>query len=209
MYLKTRLLAATFACVMIAALATAEEERKLKLVLATNEGDAPFTFEVDGDEMAIGETREIDNPAGKKIELTRTEEGFEVTIDGKKLDLDHQHHHFGDAKGFSFSFNHGDDEAEHSKHFEKHVIMHRVDGHAGDKNKVKIVMKGDGIAAIERLESSGALDKLDAETRQKVLDALAGVEVESSVDGDDQDHKVIIIRTQKKDEEKSEDGGQV
>ncbi len=130
--------------------------------------------EIDGDDFEVGETRQSFTESGKEVLITRTEDGFQLEIDGKEIDVDmpHGEHHTmfnmssdEDRKVVIRKFhNEGD---EHGYHF----IHGEGDHHwveAGDDVDVVI----ERFSAADRLAESGVLDDLDAAKRQEILDAL-------------------------------------
>lgn len=45
------------------------------------------TVEFDLEELAVGESRHFTTDTGKPVDITRTEAGYELTVDGEKLDV--------------------------------------------------------------------------------------------------------------------------
>lgn len=179
------------------------EEYHIKLKL-DRDGDA---LDIEFDDLEIGETRQFFTEEGKEILVTRTEEGLEMTVDGKKIDVFHGLPGEGHRAIFV-----GNDDGE------KHVVRieHEIHGEDGEDANV-FVWSGDdgevttgeggfvfiqGESARERLLESGALDELDEETRQRILD-----ELEKAEGGDHPDAKRIkvIVHTEEEHEEDGEE----
>ena len=210
---------------LLAAVATADdvtlikkkhvnEGHEAKIVIASD-GETEV-FEVD-DELEVGESRQFFTESGKEIVITRTDEGFDVTIDGESVPTglsNFKFFHFGNEGGSSANSQihigdgskikvmhlGGDNEieidgdtemsfkvirmGEGGEHVEGGGAGHKAifittDDEHSDADHVWISADdvngytfGDHKTAIEHLQSSGALDKLDAETREKVLEAL-------------------------------------
>ena len=214
---------------LLAAVATADDVTVIKKhindshtakIVIAGDGDTEI-FEVDG-ELEVGESRQFFTESGKEIVITRTDEGFDMTIDGESLDTglsNFKFVHFGNEGGSEGGNGNnqihisngskikimqlgsdgeielrGDSDAEMNykvirlgggdgEHVEvgsgHNAIFISTDGEHSDADHVWISADdvngytfGDHKTAIEHLESSGALDKLDAETREKVLEAL-------------------------------------
>ncbi len=183
------ILAITFAALIVSTFSFADEdihiESKVKIKI-----DGAEMVAIDAEDLEIGETHESFTDSGKRVLLTRTEEGLDLEVDGKKIDIGmsgadghgHGSHSIfvsgdDDAKviintlsghsgvGHGYAFIHGDhdcedDDCDHGQH---HWVQH------GDED-VDIVIER--ISAAEHLEASGALDDLDDETRQRILDTL-------------------------------------
>ena len=209
---KTRtLLASLLACCLIliagAALAgddevVIKERHHIKLKL----DDAMDVIEID--DLEIGESRQFFTDEGKEIVVTRGEDGVDITVDGEEIDMPkkirvetlHEEIHGGD----------GD-----------HKVVVRS-GHSGGHNNVWVTSADEGKAIVEiknlgdghemhwissdgedieihrssasdHLKESGALDGLDEDERQAILDAL------EEFDSEYHHRKVIFI-------EKDEDG---
>lgn len=167
--MKLRSITVFFWGFLIAAAAVAgeEHETRIKIAVAADGGD-PEVFEwhsadsgVDLSELEIGESETITNENGKEVTFTRTEDGFDIAVDGKNIEVmkmygdstvDVEVHHEGDAE----------------------VFVHKMheDGKDGDvmirKTKnVKIIKAGDdaGVTII-----SG--DAIDEKTRERLKEVL-------------------------------------
>lgn len=191
-----------------------EEARRIKLLLAGNP-DAGLV-DIETSELGIGETRTFSSENGHPVLVTRTGDGLEIDVDGKKTVVElppasgegFEFHTFEDGKGADgkprqrvivkrmdgpgkgdgdgkFVFHGGHDGAHVAIHGEpgeggKEVRIIRLGGEGkgapGEAKKVHVVMKGDADLAHARakLISSGALEGLDAATRERILAALGG-----------------------------------
>ncbi len=78
-------IAITLACLtatlLLASPSPAEEERRVKLLLANNPDAGLISIETS--ELAVGETRSFTSENGHPVQLTRTESGYEIEVDGK------------------------------------------------------------------------------------------------------------------------------
>lgn len=172
------ILIALLAVTAVATFALAGEPEKfenhIKLVL--NVGDEPI--ELEAEDLAVGESREFQTDSGKPVVLTRAEEGLEVTVDGKKINL------FGHGPGHGF-FHAGDatkvfvahaGEGEEAGH---HFSWVEGEGHGDGPHVVKIRRHGGDTA--KRLLESGALDGLDESTRERILEELRKIDAEPRI----------------------------
>lgn len=242
------------------------EKHKAKIVIA---GDAEAeVFEVE--DLEVGESRQFFTDDGREVVILRSEDGFDITIDGESIggdatqvkvmhlstgdgtESDIEVIRLGDGVGdleiaSDFQIFVGDGEGEGDGKVrvirlggegegEGGVQMIRLgdgdgegegkvkiirlggDGDGEGEGKIKIIRRGDGEeahgehqmifvsagdedsdhvwvgagdaqaygftigdseAALEHLRNSGALDKLDADTRERVLEALEAAERES------------------------------
>ncbi|MEM7585634.1 MAG: hypothetical protein AAF560_19755 [Acidobacteriota bacterium] len=156
-------------------------ERQVKIKV----DDGAEMISLDASDLEVGETYESYTDSGKRVLLTRTEEGFDLEVDGKQIDLgfmggqsDHSSFTFhsdeaskviikhldGDADSESFAFLHGDCEGDDCAQGLRHWV-HKL----GDEDVDVIIQR---TSAAEHLEASGVLDELDEETRQRILDTL-------------------------------------
>jgi hypothetical protein len=89
---------AALAILMIAGSAIAQDEieRNIEVkVIVDDDGSGDMSaihwaskgMDFDMQDMAVGETRNIDSESGKAISVTRTEDGFSFDIDGKTIDM--------------------------------------------------------------------------------------------------------------------------
>lgn len=188
--LSFALLAALLVAVPFALLAgddaktDAKREVKIKIM---QDGDL---IDLDLDDLGVGETRDFKSDSGKDVVVTRTDEGFDVTVDGKKIEL------FKDLTG--------DEGGGHR------VIRIEKRTGEGDNVEVKehkvVVLSGDkagtihsdgesyafveGGGTLDEVLKSGALDKLDAKTREEVIEALK--KAFAAHDGAKKQIKVIV-----------------
>lgn len=145
--------------------------KRMEIKIAAD--DEPITIEAS--DMEVGETRQSFTESGKEVLVTRTEEGFQLEVDGKEIDVDLPHagdHGHGHHATFNMS---GDEEG-------KVIIRKFVDGdehgyhfvHAAAGEDVDLVIER--FSAADRLVESGVLDDLDEAKRQEILDALREME---------------------------------
>lgn len=84
---------------LLATAAIAGEEQRTKIEIEIDDdasGHQSFKFDSDDagfnlDDMAVGETRELTGEAGNTAQVTRTEDGFEMDVNGEKIDLSGMH----------------------------------------------------------------------------------------------------------------------
>jgi hypothetical protein len=194
-------------------------ERHVKLAFTGEDGGEPLVIEAD--DLEVGETRQFFTESGKEVVLTRTEEGYDLEVDGEKIDVDapgagHYAFETGDSKRvFVFQGDHGDAEGVTE---DEHVFIHQgeegfewVQAGGDGEEGFEWVQAGDGAAAdvhflhaghptaLEHLRAKGILDELDEATRQKIVDALTEIEPEGH-----QAKKMIMIKV---DEKVHEDSG--
>ncbi len=145
----------------------AEEPRHMEIKIAADDEVVSFN----ADDMEVGETRQSFTESGKEVVVTRTEDGFQLEVDGKEIDVDVPH-----GQGNHAMFNMTGDEA-------KKVIIHKFQGEGaehgyhyihGDGEDVDLVIER--FSAADRLAESGVLDDLDEAKRQEILDTLRGME---------------------------------
>ncbi len=173
-------------------------------------------LDVELDDLEIGDSQQFFTDSGKQVVATRTEEGYEIEIEGRDEPILVR---TGD-NAYAFSFDtdcDGDDCPKHiaiTKDIEisgdgegeaRRMIFMSTDGelHVGDADHLSWTesdegsnhlawIEADGDAAAERLLESGALDGLDEDKRQEILDAVragAGGDGETNVEV-----KVLKIR---------------
>ena len=165
--LAALLLTSTFA------FAADEPEGKRRIEIKITADEEPIA--IDASDMEVGETRQNFNESGKEVLVTRTEDGFQLEVDGKEIDVDLPHagdHGHDHHATFSVS---GDEDG-------KFIFRRFVDGdehgyryvHAADGEAVDLVIER--FSAADRLAESGVLDDLDEAKRQEILDALRQME---------------------------------
>lgn len=184
------ILALVFASLLTAAASFAAGEPEAHHHVKIKIDDGSELIDVDAENLEVGEARESYTDSGKKVLITRTEKGYELEVDGKKIDLGMSHGdgaessvfvhgdhtskvivRAGGDKDVDYAFVHGDGEhtwVEHGDHGEHTWIAH---GEGGDGVFVIKTRK-----ASEHLLESGVLDDLDEDTRQRILDTLKEVE---------------------------------
>ncbi len=147
-----------------AAIAGEKQETKIKIAVATEGGDTEvFKWNsvdsgVDLSDLEVGESKTITNEDGKEVTLTRTDDGFDIAVDGKSIEVMKMHGggevdvevlHEGDAK----------------------VFVHKMheDGEDGDVliRKTRIIKSGDD-ADVTIISS----DTIDEKTRERLREVL-------------------------------------
>lgn len=152
-----------------AAIAGEEQETRIKIAVATD-GDDPEVFEwhsadsgVDLSSLAVGESQTITNENGKEVTFTRTEDGYDIAVDGKNIEVMKMH---GGGEI--------DVDVEMLHEGDGHVFVHKIheDGEEGDvmikKTKnVRIIKSGDekGVTIISS-------DAIDEKTRERLKEVL-------------------------------------
>ncbi len=99
---------------LIGTAAMAGEEYRTKIAIEIDDdatGHQSFKFDsadagFNLNDLAVGETRALTGESGKTAQVTRTEDGFELLVDGRKIDL-------GDLNDFGGA--HDEHEIEHQK----------------------------------------------------------------------------------------------
>ncbi len=175
---------------------TAEAERHMEIKIVANDQ----LVSIDADGMEVGDTRQSFTEDGEEVLVTRTEDGFNLEIDGKDVSVDLAH---GEDHHANFNMTAGDD---------KKVIIRkfRIDGdgecdgdcegecggsgyhylHAGEGEDVDVVIER--FSASDRLLESGVLDDLDEEKRQEILDSLRQMEPHGEI------HKQVRVMIDKR-----------
>lgn len=148
------------------------------------------TVEFDLDELAVGESRSFTTDQGKPVTLTRVEAGYELEVDGKKLDviLD------GEAgEGLRIRTAGDGDEGREVVVLKKHL--------GGDSGEPTIIVTGDGDdgeggkkVVRKRIVTSGGDG--DHEVQVKVLDGddLEGIDLEALAGREHGDGHVIVVK---------------
>lgn len=173
------LLVATLVVVTFGFAGEAHEKKVIKLMLDSDSEP----FELDITELEVGESRQLFDEEGREVLVTRLEEGLEVKVDGETIEILHPGH-----------------VGIHGDHDGKRVIIKKIGEHGDDVDvdvevlgeahgeHSRVIVRGLGNAA-DRLIESGALDSLDAETRQQILDALDT----GGSEGEESAAEVVII----------------
>jgi hypothetical protein len=163
------------------------KEHKIALVLKID-GDAERLELDDLHDLEVGESRSYTTESGKAVEATRTERGFELDVDGKKITLPEAPEvgAGGDVMMFHKKIE-IEGEAGDAKTMVWHgatepgkVVVMRHDGapdgfafHHGEGADFHRLLGAEGW--IERLERSAKFQELDEATREKVREALREV----------------------------------
>ncbi len=158
------------------------------------------TVEFDLDELAVGESRHFTTDTGKPVDVTRTEAGYELAVDGKKLDviLDGE-----DAASMRIeSAGEGDGEREV-------VFLKKRAGDGSGEPHVVVMTEGDdgegGKRVIrKRIITSGG--EGDGEIQVRVLDGDEDIDLEGLEVGDDGDGHVVVIKKKVHEGEAGESG---
>lgn len=156
------------------------------------------TVEFDLDELAVGESRHFTTDTGKPVDVTRTEAGYELAVDGKKLDviLDGE-----DAASMHIeSAGEGDGEREV-------VFLKKRAGDGSGEPHVVVMTEGDdgegGKRVIKkRIITSGGEE--DGEVRVKVLDDDEDIDLEALEAGEHAGGHVVMIKKKVHDPEAGE-----
>lgn len=165
---------------------------------------------IEVDDLEIGESRQFFTDEGKEIVVTRGEDGVDITVDGEEIDMpkkirvERLHEEVrGDGEqgehkviirsGHSDGHNNvwvtSGDEGKAIVEIENLVDGHEMHWVSSDGTDIQIRRS----SAADHLKKSGALDGLDEDERQAILDALEEFDSESP------HRKMIFI-------EKDEDG---
>jgi hypothetical protein len=152
-----------------AAVAGEEHETKIKIAVATD-GDDPEVFEwhsadsgVDLSSLEVGESKTITNEDGKEVTFTRTEDGYDIAVDGKNIEVMKMH---GDGEI--------NVDVEMLHEGDGKVVVHRIheDGEEGDvmikKTKNVRIIKSDDENGVTIISS----DAIDEKTRERLKEVL-------------------------------------
>ena len=183
---------------LIAAAAVAGETKETHIKIITDGDDGGFEWHstdpaADFSDLEVGESKTITGDDGKEVTVTRTEEGFEFDVDGKKIEL--MKFKGDDNVTVDIDVVH-DGDGEH--------VIHEVreDGNVViEKSRQVRVIKTDDAAGVTIISA----DEIDDETRSKIEAVLkdAGKDGEilfidgGELGGDAQahgDHDVRIIK---------------
>ncbi len=176
------ILALIFASLFAAAFSFAAEEPEVRHQIKIKIDDGNELIDVEAEDLEVGESRESYTDSGKKVLVTRTEQGYELEVDGKQIDLgmhhgdsDHAVFVHGDEAAKVIVKSGGDQEVDYSfihsgdEHGAHHWVQH---GEEGEGFKFVIERQ----SAAKHLLESGVLDDLDEDTRQRILDTLKEIE---------------------------------
>ncbi|MEM8961568.1 MAG: hypothetical protein AAGD38_08830 [Acidobacteriota bacterium] len=191
--MKVRTLLFCLALALVAFHAPADEvHRHSELRLIDSETGTDTQIDLEALDLEVGQTYQQFTDSGKEIVITRTDEGYDVEIDGKNLFISD-----GGADGTNLEvIATADDEGTevktkviridtsgtqiHGEHGAQ--VWIDSDGGVTDLDGSGFAFHvGDQSAARDALIESGALDELSEEQRQRILDALGGVETENKV----------------------------
>lgn len=213
----TALALALAAGVAVAAAATADEPReetRIKLILHQDGAMEKIELE-DLHDLALGESRSFTTESGKLGTVTRTEKGFELDLEGKKITVADGPEGGAEGEGNVFVFHkkveigEGDDA--------KTMVWHSAEG--GEGHQVRVIKKLGGPgedfafatgphaemvgqhlqkmadAWIERLRQTAEFQALDAATRERVESALRATAPKPMDDG----ATMVVIDIEEKD----------
>lgn len=183
---------------LIASAAVASEKRETHVKILTDDADGVFEWhssdpDADFSDLEVGESKTIMGEDGKEVTVTRTEDGLEFDVDGKKIQL---MEFIDDGEVMVDIDVLHDDGAEH--------VVHKVgkDGEViVEKSKRVKIIKADDTADVTIISS----DEIDEETRARIQAVLkdAGKDgeimfIDSSELGSDAqahgEHNVRIIK---------------
>ena len=181
---------------LIATAAVAGEEHKMKIEVAvSDEGEAHKTFEWHGDgseidDLEVGESKTITDDDGNEVTMTRTEDGLEIEVDGKNIEL----MHMGSDIDVDVLHDKGTNVVIHGDHESEDVTIEK-------HKRVKIIKShdSDGVTIISS-------DKIDEETRARLEEVLKDAGTDGTVmfidgselSGDEQAQRKREVRVIKK-----------
>lgn len=170
-----------------------EKEMKIKVVVAGDGGDQAFDWSSDSadfslEDLAVGESKTLENDDGEPITITRTEEGFTFDINGESVSLpglgEHgPHMAFIDAEGA-----HKEVDVRVIRMPADAVNVEVVGGHA----EVMRAHHGEGITII----AGEPLDESVKESIRSVLISAGRDDEVVFIDGSGEGKHVRIIRKQ-------------
>lgn len=175
----------------LSALAGETTEKTHFKIITTDAGKVDFEL----DELAVGETKSFTSDQGKNVEVTRTDEGYSLDVDGKKMEIK-----IASGAGSAFRF-----ETDGEGHDSREVIVMKKGGAADESDRhVMIVTDGedeDGKKVIRKriVTRVGGEDGEKVEVRvlgdddAEVID-LEGLELEALGEGADGEPHVIVIK---------------
>jgi len=148
-------------CLIATAAVAGEEQRTHIKIAVAGDGKDHQVIEfnsqdsdIDLENLAVGESKSLTDTAGKEVTVTRTENGLEFDVDGKKIEIDHLP---GGMHG-------------------EHDIDIEIDGHDMDniiieKHKNVRVIKSDSTDGVTIISSN----EIAAEARAKIEEILKNV----------------------------------
>jgi len=181
---------------LIASAAMAGEQHETRIKIVTD-GDDDGVFEwhstdpnADFSDLEVGESRTVTGDDGKEVTVTRTGDGFEFDVDGKKIEL--MEFAEGDAITVDVDVRRGGDgeHVVHKSHKDGDVVI--------EKSKSVRIIKTDDAADVTIISSA----QIDAATRERIKAVLkdAGTDGEilfidgSEMSGDAQAHGEHDVR---------------
>jgi hypothetical protein len=158
-------------CFLIATAALAGEEPKMKIEVAVSgDGEEHKTFEWHGDsseidDLEVGESKTIIDDDGNEVTMTRTEDGLEIEVDGKHIDI----MHMGADIDIDVMHDKGANVVIHGEHDSEDVTIEK-------HKRVKIIRShdSDGVTIISS-------DEIDDETRARLEEVLKDAGTDGSV----------------------------
>jgi hypothetical protein len=158
-------------CFLIATAAVAGEESKMKIEVAVSgDGEEHKTFEWHGDsseidDLEVGESKTIIDDDGNEVTMTRTEDGLEIEVDGKHIEL----MHMGGDVDVDVMHDKGANVVIHAEHDSEDVTIEK-------HKRVKIIGShdSDGVTIISS-------DKIDEETRARLEEVLKDAGTDGTV----------------------------
>ena len=201
-----------------AAAATGEPAKESRIKLILNQDGAHEGIELENlHDLALGESRSFTTESGKAGTVTRTEKGFELDLDGKKITIAGEPEGATEGDGDVVVFHKKIEIAEGDD--ARTMVWHSAE--AADGHQVKVIRKAGGPdgnyaffagphaemhaakladAWIERLRQSAEFQALDAATRERVETALRA----TAPGGPGVGATTMVIEV----EEREEDGGE-
>ena len=150
---------------LIATAAVAGEKHETHFKILTDDADGVFEWHstdpnADFSDLEVGESKTITGDDGKEVTVTRTEEGLEFDVDGKKIQL----LEFIDEGGVTV-----DIDVLHDGE-KKHIVrkIHEDGDVVVEKSKRVKIIKTDDAADVTIISS----DAIDKETRARIEAAL-------------------------------------
>ena len=185
------------------------EERKVKLVLKADDGEA---VKLDLSDLEVGQTTQFTTDTGKLVVATREEDGYLITIDGKEIRVatpEHMDPDGGKHHVLVKVIKDGDGEdGEHEVRVEKRIVV-SADGEAivsgEDGHAVKVIRIGEGDGhGVKVLSDIDCEDGQEEECIERLLSEHGihlDVDVEDDIQVDEDGVKVIVIKKHEDTEE--------
>ena len=181
---------------LIATAAVAGEEREMKIeITVSGDGEEHKSFEWHGDgseidDLEVGESKTITDDDGNEVTMTRTEDGLEIEVDGKNIEL----MHMGSDIDVDVMHDKGTNVVIHGDHESEDVTIEK-------HKRVKIIKShdSDGVTIISS-------DEIDEETRARLEEILKDAGKDgtimfidgSELSGDEQAQRKREVRVIKK-----------